>query len=135
MGSLYFNGWRQVRWENIEYLTDIRDRVLTREPLYPKMIPSIKLDSLGFYRSKDYQGGNFITYVKDVTIEYDVVVVEPEEDIDDEATWSLIKTETERKRALEEAKIKEIQELKELEARRVGTAENNQNANTEANQQ
>ena len=135
MGSLYFNGWRQVRWENREYLTDIRDRILTRQPLYPKLIPSVKLDSLGFYRSKDYQGGNFITYVKDVTIEYDVVVVEPEEDIDDEATWSLIKTENERRRQLEEAKIKEQQELRDLEARRVGNAEQNADNADAATQQ
>ena len=110
MGTVYFNGWRQVRWENRE----------VREPLYPRMIPSIKLDSLGFYRTKDTKGGDFITYVKDVTVEYDVVVVDLEEDIDDEATWQLLKTENDRKQAIEAARIREQAELRDLEQRRIG---------------
>ena len=122
MGTVYFNGWRQVRWENREYLPNVRDRVLVREPLYPKMLPSIKLDSLGFYRTKDTQGGDFITYVKDVTVEYDVVVVDFEEDIDDEATWQLLKTENDRKQAIESARIREQAELRDLEQRRIGDA-------------
>lgn len=120
MGSLYFNGWRQVRWENREYLANVRDRVLVREPLYPRMIPSVKLDSLGFYRTKDTKGGDFITYVKDVTVEYDVVVVDFEEDIDDEGTWGILKTENDRREAIEEARIREAAELRELEQRRIG---------------
>ena len=120
MGNVYFNGWRQVRWENREYLPNVRDRVLVREPLYPKMVPSVKLDSLGFYRTKDTKGGNFITYVKDVTLEYDVVVVDFEEDIDDEATWQLLKTENDRKQAIESARIREQAELRDLEQRRIG---------------
>ena len=48
MGNVYFSGWRQLKWENREYLANVRDRVLVRKPLYPKMIPSVKLDSLGF---------------------------------------------------------------------------------------
>ena len=123
MGTVYFNGWRQVRWENREYLPNVRDRVLVRTPLYPRMIPSVKLDSLGFYRTKDTVGGDFITYVKDVTVEYDVVVVDFEEDIDDEATWQILKTENDRKKAIEAARIREQAELRELEQRRIGDAE------------
>ncbi|WP_300369736.1 flagellar filament outer layer protein FlaA [Brachyspira sp.] len=120
MGNIYFNGWRQVKWENREYLPNVRDRVLVREPLYPRMIPSVKLDSLGFYRTKDTHGGDFITYVKDVTIEYDVVVVDPEGDIDDEGTWQILKTENDRKQAIESARIREQAELIDLEQRRIG---------------
>ena len=119
MGTLYFSGWRQVKWENREYLANVRDRVLVRTPLYPRMIPSVKLDSLGFYRTKDTVGGDFIAYVKDVTMEYDVVVVDFEEDIDDEATWQLLKTENERKQAIENARVREAAELQELEQRRI----------------
>ena len=93
---------------------------MVREPLYPRMIPSIKLDSLGFYRIKDTKGGDFITYIKDVTVEYDVVVVDFEEDIDDEATWQILKTENDRKQAIEAARIREQAQLRELEQRRIG---------------
>lgn len=123
MGNLYFSGWRQVSWENREYLPNVRDRILVRQPLYPRMIPSVKLDSLEFYRTKDTQGGDFVTYVKDVTMEYDVVVVDLEEDIDDEGTWQIIKTENDRKKAIENSKIREASELRDLEQRRIGTNE------------
>ena len=143
MGTLYFSGWRQVKWENREYLANVRDRVLVRTPLYPRMIPSVKLDSLGFYRTKDTVGGDFIAYVKDVTMEYDVVVVDFEEDIDDEATWQLLKTENERKQAIENARIREAAELQQLEQRRIngggdaqqqdaGAAQNTQTEETAA---
>ncbi|WP_295297639.1 flagellar filament outer layer protein FlaA [uncultured Brachyspira sp.] len=143
MGTLYFSGWRQVKWENREYLANVRDRVLVRTPLYPRMIPSVKLDSLCFYRTKDTVGGDFIAYVKDVTMEYDVVVVDFEEDIDDEATWQLLKTENERKQAIENARIREAAELQQLEQRRIngggdaqqqdaGAAQNTQTEETAA---
>ena len=143
MGTLYFSGWRQVKWENREYLANVRDRVLVRTPLYPRMIPSVKLDSLGFYRTKDTEGGDFIAYVKDITMEYDVVVVDFEEDIDDEATWQLLKTENERKQAIENARIREAAELQQLEQRRIngggdaqqqdaGAAQNTQTEETAA---
>lgn len=135
MGNVYFSGWRQLKWENREYLANVRDRVLVRKPLYPKMIPSVKLDSLGFYRTKDTQGGDFITYVKDVTMEYDVVVVDFEEDIDDEATWQLLKTENERKQAIENARVREVAELQQLEQRRINGGDAQQDAGAAQNTQ
>lgn len=129
MGNVYFSGWRQLRWENSEYLANVRDRVLIREPLYPKMMPSIKLDALGFYRTKDTRGGDFIVYVKDIMVEHDLAVVDFEEDIDDEGTWQLIKTENERRQAIEAAKMREFNELRDLEQRRMGA--DNQNTEEE----
>ena len=131
MGNVYFSGWRQLRWENSEYLSNVRDRILVREPLYPKMIPSVKIDSIGFYRTKDTRGGDFIVYVKDITMEHDLAVVDFEEDIDDEGTWQLIRTENERRQAIEAAKMREISELRDLEQRRMGA----DNQNTEEDNQ
>ena len=119
MGNVYFSGWRQLRWENSEYFSNVRDRVLIKEPLYPKMMPSVKVDSLGFFRTKDTRGGDFIVYVKDITVEHDLAVVDFEEDIDDEGTWQLIKTENERRQAIEAARIREFNELRDLEQRRM----------------
>lgn len=120
MGNVYFSGWRQLRWENSEYLPNVRDRVLVRQPLYPKMMPSVKIDSIGFYRTKDTKGGDFIAYIKDITVEHDLAVVDFEEDIDDEGTWQLIKTENERRQSIEAARMREISELRDLEQRRMG---------------
>lgn len=131
MGNVYFSGWRQLRWENSEYLANVRDRVLIREPLYPKMMPSIKLDSIGFYRTKDTRGGDFIVYVKDIMVEHDLAVVDFEEDIDDEGTWQLIKTENERRQAIEAAKMREFNELRDLEQRRMGADNQNTEEETE----
>lgn len=129
MGNLYFSGWRQLKWDNQSYLSDVRDRVLVRRPLYPVMLPSVKFDSIQFYRSKDTLGGDFITYVKDIKVEHDIAIVEPDEDINDEGTWQILKTENERRQALEAVKIRETLELKNLEERRAGIG-----ANTDAQQ-
>ena len=131
MGNVYFSGWRQLKWENREYLPNVRDRILVREPLYPKLMPSVKIDSIGFYRTKDTRGGDFIAYVKDITVEHDLAVVDFEEDIDDEGTWQLIRTENERRQAIEAAKMREISELRDLEQRRMGGQQQQQNAEEE----
>lgn len=122
MGSLYFNGWRQLKWENPSYLNDARDRELVRAPLYPRMAPSVKFDYMKFYRSKDIEGGDFITYVKNITIDYDPMDLVVDEDINDEGTWQIIKTENERRQALENAAIKENQELRSIENKRMENA-------------
>ena len=131
MGNVYFSGWRQLKWENREYLPNVRDRILVREPLYPKLMPSVKIDSIGFYRTKDTRGGDFIAYVKDITVEHDLAVVDFEEDIDDEGTWQLIKTENERRQAIEAARLREVTELRDLEQRRMGGQQQQQNAEEE----
>lgn len=131
MGNVYFSGWRQLKWENREYLPNVRDRILVREPLYPKLMPSVKIDSIGFYRTKDTRGGDFIAYVKDITVEHDLAVVDFEEDIDDEGTWQLIKTENERRQAIEAARVREVTELRDLEQRRMGGQQQQQNAEEE----
>jgi len=124
MGNLYFNGWRQLTWNNLNYASDVYTGNYKKTPLYPKMIPSIKLDSLQFYRGKDALGSDFVTYVKDVTFEHDLVIIDVEEDIDDEGTWHIMKTENDRKQAIENIRIREELELSELEAKRTGQTEN-----------
>lgn len=119
MGYVYFNGWRELKWNNNNYVTDARDRVLKRTPLYSKLIPSIKLDSMQFSRTKDTVGGDFITYVRNITVEYEQSSFETEEDIDDEAIWQIIKTEYNRRSVIENKRIEEIVELQDLEKRRL----------------
>lgn len=124
MGNLYFSGWRQVVWNNSSYNSDVYTGEYKKTPLYPRMVPSIKLDSLQFYRGKEAIGSDFVTYVRDVTVEHDLVVLDIEEDIDDEATWNIIKTENDRKQAIENIRIREELELADLQSKRSGETEN-----------
>ena len=122
MGYTYFSGWRELTWDNSSYIATAQKRALKREPMYPRLIPSIRLDSLLFYRTKDTLGGNFITYVKDISVEYEPAYVDLEEDINDEGTWHILETEQDRKRALDKKRLEEIQELREIEKLRTQDA-------------
>ena len=138
MGNLYFSGWRQLTWNNRNYSSELYNSDLTRYPLYPNMMPSMKIDSLQFYRGKDVAGGNFISYVKDITIDYDIVVVEQpdDEDINEEATWQIMKTENDRRKEIESARIRETLEITELEKKRMqGGATTDTAAGTEATEE
>lgn len=120
MGYLNFAGWSQVKWENPSYLMNARDRVLRRTPLYPRSTPAVKLDSLQFYRTADTLGGDFVSYVKDVTMEYEEAIVDKDTDIDDEGVWGILRTESDRKKEMERKRLKEARELRDLEERRIG---------------
>ncbi|HET7839583.1 MAG TPA: flagellar filament outer layer protein FlaA [Rectinemataceae bacterium] len=98
MGYLNFDGWKELRWENPAYVSDVRNRELRIYPLYPKTVPMVKLDGFVFTRDADSVGGDFVTYIKDVKILYDKAVLEPVRDIDDEAIWGIVsKKEDDRK--------------------------------------
>ncbi len=98
MGYLNFDGWKELRWDNPQYVTDVRNRELRIYPLYPKTVPFIKLDGFLVTRDAANEGGDFVAYVKDVKILYDKAVLEPVRDIDDEAIWGIVgKKEAERK--------------------------------------
>lgn len=133
MGNLFFSGWRKLTWNNRNYSTELYNVDLTRHPLYPNMVPSMKIESLQFYRGKDVAGGNFITYVKDITVDYDVVVVQEDEDINEEATWQIVKTENERRREIESLRIKETLEITELEKKRIQGGADDTAADAQAN--
>ncbi len=99
MGYLNFDGWRELRWDNPQYISDVRNRELRINPLYPKTTPFVKFAGFIISRDAAHEGGDFVAYVKDVKILYDKAVLEPVRDIDDEAIWGIVgKKEDERKR-------------------------------------
>lgn len=98
MGSLYYEGWRRLGWHNPYYLEDVNDWTPTKNPLYPYSLPYIKFDSLAFYKPEGQDSQYFITYVKDITMDYDYAVYREDTDIDDEAIWHIISTEAINKR-------------------------------------
>ncbi len=99
MGYLNFDGWRELRWDNPQYVTDVRNRELRIYPMYPKSTPFVKFAGFVVSRDAAHEGGDFVAYVKDVKILYDKAVLEPVRDIDDEAIWGIVgQKEDERKR-------------------------------------
>jgi hypothetical protein len=98
MGYLNFDGWKELVWNNPAYVTDVRNRELRIFPLYPKSTPMIKLAGFLVTRDAASEGGDFVTYIKDVKILYDEAVIQTGRDIDDENIWGIVnKKETERK--------------------------------------
>ncbi|MDR3248753.1 MAG: flagellar filament outer layer protein FlaA, partial [Treponema sp.] len=90
MGYLNYEGWRPLRWNNPQYISEVRNRELRIYPLYPLSTPFVKFGGFMLQRDADHVGGDFIAYFKDVKIIYDRAVANPDRDIDDEAVWSII---------------------------------------------
>ena len=89
-GSLNFRGWRKKTWKNHNYIKDLRKRDIIKEHLYPQYIPYLKFDSIVVYKSPQEYGGDFITYVKDIRVEYEPAVIDYEKAIEDEKVWGIM---------------------------------------------
>ncbi|NPV39130.1 MAG: hypothetical protein HPY78_07630 [Brevinematales bacterium] len=113
MGSVWFEGWRKLLWQNPEYTDDVRDRVLQRIPLYPRSYPYVVFDSYIVYKPEIEQGGDFVIYFKDIDMEFDRAIIREEMDIDDEAQWGILAKERLDRRILELKRLSDIQQLYE----------------------
>ena len=123
-GELLFAGWRELTWNNINYLSDYRDRTFVTTPLYPRLIPSIKIKDFIFFRSYELPPGNVVSYLDYVDVRYDKAYAEEELDtirsepdyVDDEALWNIIKNETGgREAVLIQRRVDELRRLERLE--------------------
>ncbi|MCL1993140.1 MAG: flagellar filament outer layer protein FlaA [Spirochaetes bacterium] len=91
MGSLNFDGWRTLTWDNPNYIQDVRNRDLRLFPVYPFDTPFVKFGGFLIQRDANHTGGDFIGYFRDVAIIYDQAVLDAERDINDEAIWNIIR--------------------------------------------
>jgi hypothetical protein len=112
---LEFDGWRKLVWNNPNYITEVRNREVRRYPLYPKSEPFLKLLGLIFYRDSMQEGGDIVTYVKDIKITYDKALLETQRDINDEAIWGILQARNESKRLAELKRLGNVQVLRFLE--------------------
>lgn len=119
MGYLYFDGWRTLTWENPNYITEVRNREIQRYPLYPRATPSVKLMGIRFRRDKEQEGGDFITYVKDIQITYDLAVLDLDTDINNEEVWGILGEREESRRTAEFERLGEVQVLRALEQKKM----------------
>jgi hypothetical protein len=115
MGVLQFDGWRRLIWDNPNYVADVRDRELRTYPLYPQMQPMMKLVGFRVYRDASHVGGDFITYIRDVSIVYDEARLQLEEMIDHDDLWEILDQREEDRRRMELRRLGNEQVLRFLE--------------------
>lgn len=119
MGYLYFDGWRTLTWQNPNYINEVKNREIQRFPLYPKATPYYKLMGIRFIRDKEQVGGDFITYIHDISMTYDKAVLDLEMDVDNEDVWGILEEREEARRTAEFERLGEIQVLRTLERRKM----------------
>ena len=121
MGFLKFDGWQELIWRNPAYLQEIRSRDLRIVPLYPFNTPFVKFGGFLIQRDAANDGGDFVTYFKDVAIIYDMAVLDTERDINDESIWNIIQTREEARKVWEMERFGQTQVLRYLEQSKQAT--------------
>lgn len=119
LGPMAFDGWRVLTWVNPNYITDVRNRELHSYPLYPNSFPLIKLDSFRIYKDSTIAGGDFIGYIKDVSVVYDKAMLVLERDIDDEGTWGILQDREAARRNAELKRLGDLQVQRFIEKRKM----------------
>jgi hypothetical protein len=119
MDYLRFDGWRTLTWNNPNYVTEVRNREIRQFPLYPKSAPFVKLAGFVIYRDSTQEGGDFVTYVKDVKVTYDKAVLDSERDINDEAIWGILQARAEARRIAELKRLGNVQVLQFIEKQKM----------------
>ena len=115
MGHLQFDGWRQLIWDNPNYIVDVRDRELRTYPLYPNLQPMMKLIGFRVYRDGSHAGGDFITYIRDVTMVYDEARLQLEEAIPHDDLWGILDEREDTRRRAELRRLGNRQVLRFIE--------------------
>ena len=115
MGYLNFDGWRTLRWDNPQYITDVRNRELRIFPIYPRTTPFVKFGGFLITRDAAHEGGDFVAYFKSVRILYDRAVLDPVRDIDDEAIWGIVTAREEARKKIEAERFGANQVLRYIE--------------------
>jgi hypothetical protein len=115
MGYLGFDGWRELKWNNPEYVSEIRQREIRVVPIYPRGLPFIKFVGFQITRDAMHNGDDYIGYFKDVKVIFDKAVLTTERDIADEDLWGIIGAKETAKQNYEMAKFGDKQVLRFLE--------------------
>lgn len=121
MGYLNFDGWGQLTWENPNYVSEVRNRELRLFPLYPKATPFVRFGGLIVQKDAAKEGGDFISYFKDVKVIYDKAVLDTERDIEDENLWNIVKDRETSRKNVEMERFGNIQVMRYLETQKKAT--------------
>jgi hypothetical protein len=123
MGYLNYDGWGELRWDNPAYIKEVRNRDLRLYPLYPTSTPFIKFGGFEIKRDAAKEGGDFITYFKDVKVIYDKAVLDTDRDIEDESLWSIIRDRENARKSWEMERFGHNQILRYLDAQKQASEE------------
>ena len=123
MDYMDFDGWRTLTWKNPNYVSEVRNREIFKRPLYPKATPMFKIAGMRIIRDASQEGGDIITYVKDISIVYDKALLNVERDVDEEAIWGILKEREESRRTAEFEKLGHKQVLRYLEKKKMHSDE------------
>jgi len=118
MDHLNFDGWKEIVWNNPNYIKEVRDRELRTMPLYPQGFPFMKFIGFILHRDGSNIGSDFVVYFKDIEVIYDKAVVTAERDIDDEAEWGILSEREGARRAAEIRRVGNVQVLRWLEKKK-----------------
>jgi hypothetical protein len=92
MGTLNYEGWGKLTWNNPQYVANVRNREVSLYPIYPQSQTFVRFGGFIIQKDAASPGGDFIGYFKEVRVIYDQAVLETEtpRDIDDESIWNII---------------------------------------------
>jgi len=119
LDNLRFDGWRKLVWNNPNYVTEVRNRELKTMPLYPHSVPFVKLEGLVIYRDGAQEGGDMITYVKEIEITYDQAILDTDQDFDHESLWGILSERQDARRQAEIRRLGNLQVLRYLEQQKM----------------
>jgi len=119
MDYLQFDGWRQLVWNNPNYVEEVRNRESRQFPLYPESTPFVKLLGVIVHRDAAQPGGDVITYIKDIKITYDLAVLNTNRDITDENIWNILAKRQEDRQRAELKRLGNRQVLRFLETKKM----------------
>jgi hypothetical protein len=108
---------------------DVKNRELTKRPLYPQLTPYRKLLGFIIYKDSQQMGGDIITYIKDVNLTYDLAQLPEAGAFDNEEIWGILEEREESRRNAEWRRLGELQVLRALEQRKLHQDEQEQQQN------
>ncbi len=119
INDLEFDGWKTLTWQNPNYIDEVRNREIKKFPLYPKTAPNYKLVGIAVFRDAMHEGGDFVTYIKGITMKYDLAVLSLESDVDDESIWGILEQREDARRNAEFERLGNVQVMRYLEAQKM----------------
>lgn len=123
MGYLGFDGWKNLEWNNPQYIKEIRNREIRVYPIYPRGVPYVKFCGFLVTRDANQVGGDYIGYFKDVRVIYDKALIQTERDIADEDLWGIIGQQESAKQAAQMSRFGDKQVNRYLEKQKFATEE------------
>lgn len=121
MGYLNFDGWKELVWQNPEYVSEVRTREVRLYPAYPTAFPSQSFSGFVVTRDALNDGGDFVAYFKDVKVIYDKAVLNTVRDFADEDLWGINTKKSTEAKQLEVSRFGGVQVLRFLEQQKMAT--------------